>query len=1243
MRTKTKIRIDYYQVLGVSRNATTSEITQKYYELARSKHPDRNPHRVKEAEEEMKIITEAFHVLRDSERRAAYEHVYEGAISGNLTTAGTAFGQKFRNQHAQLEAKYQRLPLKEVCGESYLNQFVPILYPNQQTLFSSLHSILHNNLLVEIQDHALTPQFVIDTFHKFLQMHYRRSAVDGFLAKLNAQIQRLKVDNPNSRDCLLYESIHGIITEALYHSGPQVSNNKLIGAFIKITDYAALTDEDELLWLTPLFRSVYFRDLYKYALHCYWHAKDELFSSQDLAVFDGTKQTEELLKTFTERVSDNPRIEEEWRYVKLLDSFEHYPEKSNENYREVAYLILDWLPIIIENYSYGVIANTMLQAAVYFQKSALDTNHPGAARMADEQISLELYQQAIALSDRAAPDTEFYIQTHSLKFIAHFHWQHPIVKDFIPALQKNCLKIAGIFPFFAALQSNISRELKGAKTVVLLRRYLNQLIALGEEEKSQGIQSPLPLVEPLYYAFEGCLRHWYSSPYSSKEESEVRYKLMKELLAINKWTFQQLEYSIKGPWLTVPRDEQGWLKPIPEVAFPKGAPPVYFKSVHGLSINLTTGETDFHVVPWQKGDPSYEKKLAPYDLGELIATKASHSFFSLEPGDREKPYTPVNKIVFGPKEIYDSQLYHCMFLADYLLKFFTVGCEVQAQEPYDTRSIESLIKKLPRYLRKIITDYQEATPTGGVHRFWIENQRVECAINDEALKTSNKLFIALGELKMVVKKHLMKYDMEGNLIDDPDEAGEGWPIYVLTIQEKNELNINTFNKPALIFLKNAQHMYFVNEDGSEDLLIIKHDNKYLKHLFKLPLPADGKITLNSNNNRLLYHLAKEVCKQANKPHKFSPEYVFAQEFTIHYDEFAQYFPIFGRLKELCKATSLVRQLENQSEANNQRLKRCEDTLKDWFFWSRLEKKILQELEGSVAEMVKGWQMAVAKCKSSKKFGLRLIYQEVNSSTATFNERLMALDKAFPNARRTSLGNFLNNDFDDLVEDITRAEIGSFPYQVAAANKEQGFTAAAVRQAMEGNSSALMSILLNWRIDHQKEALKQEINKCVVLKKAFDAMGIGIISVSSKLDTQCLWVPAAINHQVNNKTTRMVYGGVLNQPIYDILRADSPYRGQLLAYGGFQVYRVWGGEAHADGASWSLVNPNNVANYRDYAGLPHANTGQFVTTGYVSAHDIYSMRAAYSIYPGQTAKGNEVIILNRSKVQVTSVSGVNPQF
>jgi hypothetical protein len=1234
MRTKTKAQIDYYQILGVSRNATAEEITQKYRELARIKHPDRNPDRVKEAEEEMKILTDAYQRLSDPARKV---------IKGYLPVAGTAFGQKFRDQHAQLVARYQRTPLKDVGDNSYLNKFVAPIYPNQQTLFSGLQYTRHNNQLGDIHYQALTPQFIVDIFHKFLQTNFRRSAVDGFLDKLKAEIKRIKANNPHSRDCLLYESIHEMITELLYRSGPEVNNSKLIDAFVKITDYAAYAYEDELLWLTPLFRSVYFRGLYKYALHSYWHSTDNILSPEDLAAFDGAQQTEELLNTFPGYVSDDPRIEEEWRHIKLLDSFENYPEKGNDNYREVAYLILDWLPTIINNYSYSLIANTMLQAAVYFQKSAFDTNKPLAVRMADEHISLELYQQAIALSKLAAPDTGFYIQTHSLKFITRFNWQHPIVKALVPALQKECLKIADIFPFFDVLQSNISREAKGAKTVVLLRRYLNQLIALGEDEKSKGIESPLPLVEPLYYAFEGCLKHWYSSPYSSDEEKVVRLKLMKELLAMNQWTFRELESSVKGPWLTIPRDEQGWLKPIPEVAFPKNAPPVYFKSIHGLSINLATGETDFYVVPWKEGEPSYEKKLTPYDLGELIATKASHSFFSLEPTDPDKPYTPFNKIVFGPKEIYDSQLYHCMFLADYLLKFFTVGCEVQAQEPYDIRSIDSLIKKLPRYLRKIITDYQQATPTGGVHRFWIENQRIKVAVNEEALKTSGKLSIAVGELKMVVKKHVMKYDMDGNLIDDPNETGEGRPIYVLTKAQKDALDINTLDKPALVFLKHTQHMYFVNEDGSEELLIIKHDNKYLPKLFKLPTAEDGKITPNEDTNRLLYLLTKEVCKQADKPHKFSPEYVFAQEFTIHYDEFSQYFPIFGRLKGLCTATALVRQLEAQCEINEAQLKELE-TLNNWFSWSMREKEIAKKLEVDVAEMVKDWQALVAKCKSSKKLQLSVVYHKISREiSAHYNALLNELNTAFPRARIASIEKFLNNDFDDLLADITREEIDSFPYQIAAANRELNFTADAVRQAMAGNSSTLISILVTQRINRQKSEVEQKINQCTVLKKAFDAMGIGILKVSSKLDTQCLWVPAAINHQGNNNKIRSVYGGVLNRPVYDLLRVDSPYRTQWLEFGGFQVYRVWGGDANPNGASWSLVNPNNVANYRDYAGLPHANSGQFVTTGYIAAYHIHSMRAAYSLYQGQTAKGNEVIILDTSKVRVTSVSGANPPF
>ncbi|MFZ5645151.1 MAG: DnaJ C-terminal domain-containing protein [Bacillota bacterium] len=67
---------DYYEILGVGRNATEKEIKTAYRKLARKWHPDLHPEKDKEqAEEKFKRINEAYEVLSDSEKRAKYDRL----------------------------------------------------------------------------------------------------------------------------------------------------------------------------------------------------------------------------------------------------------------------------------------------------------------------------------------------------------------------------------------------------------------------------------------------------------------------------------------------------------------------------------------------------------------------------------------------------------------------------------------------------------------------------------------------------------------------------------------------------------------------------------------------------------------------------------------------------------------------------------------------------------------------------------------------------------------------------------------------------------------------------------------------------------------------------------------------------------------------------------------------------------------------------------------------------------------
>src|ERR687895_1735595 len=82
---------DYYEVLGVNKDASEDDIKKAYRRLAMKWHPDRNPDNPK-AEELFKEAKEAYEILSDANKRAAYDQFGHAGVDPHSAGAGAGAG-----------------------------------------------------------------------------------------------------------------------------------------------------------------------------------------------------------------------------------------------------------------------------------------------------------------------------------------------------------------------------------------------------------------------------------------------------------------------------------------------------------------------------------------------------------------------------------------------------------------------------------------------------------------------------------------------------------------------------------------------------------------------------------------------------------------------------------------------------------------------------------------------------------------------------------------------------------------------------------------------------------------------------------------------------------------------------------------------------------------------------------------------------------------------------------------------
>ena len=98
---------DYYELLGIDPKAGQEQIKQAYLDKIKQWHPDKNPHRVAEAEEKTKVLNQAYHVLGDPERRKNYDRMLK-------FTRGRNFGEFINDQTIRRKINRAYPALKKV-------------------------------------------------------------------------------------------------------------------------------------------------------------------------------------------------------------------------------------------------------------------------------------------------------------------------------------------------------------------------------------------------------------------------------------------------------------------------------------------------------------------------------------------------------------------------------------------------------------------------------------------------------------------------------------------------------------------------------------------------------------------------------------------------------------------------------------------------------------------------------------------------------------------------------------------------------------------------------------------------------------------------------------------------------------------------------------------------------------------------------------------------------------------------
>ena len=277
---------------------------------------------------------------------------------------------------------------------------------------------------------------------------------------------------------------------------------------------------------------------------------------------------------------------------------------------------------------------------------------------------------------------------------------------------------------------------------------------------------PVTLSEMLYQIHENDLR----GICPLEDSSGARARAMEEMLHEKGWTWNDVVSLMTSP--LSPRDSEGWL--IQQQMLGVSMP---FAKLTGFVFNISSDSPSIEIVA-VPADPS-KGLIGMFSMDDvqtvlqLAAIDAYPIFFSLDSPNLHQKRHPFQQWRYKPKELQNSSFVHTLFEADYLLKSFSIGAEVSAKPPFESRPCkEGLTKNLPPDLVEAIKPVSERGHSSPyTNHFWIQADEIEYNIKE----MGPRLEFEIGEPQMIIRSHPKLPGPDGKDCDAEFEDDPGSP------------------------------------------------------------------------------------------------------------------------------------------------------------------------------------------------------------------------------------------------------------------------------------------------------------------------------------------------------------------------------------------------------------------------------------------------------------------------------------